>query len=220
MSGLPRQDVERAVHGDAPRVVAVVVDDVDLLRPAARHRVAVGHEGDLRLGHSLVLRESHHLVGGLMGEDPRVLGAPRVALAEHRLAGLDRVHPQLHRGLSSRHLRARHDEDARADALPVGEVRVLGVHGRDRVHEALGHELEQVLELEVRPQDLGDGPAHLATGLVAFARDAVRDGDALGAPADDDLGRRRRRDLGGARRAIERRRRQDGDERRDATESA
>ena len=48
-----------------------------------------------------------------------------------------------------------------------------GFSGGQGREEALGHELEQALELEVVAQDLGDGAAGLAAGLVARARDAV-----------------------------------------------
>jgi hypothetical protein len=50
------------------------------------------------------------------------------------------------------------DEDVRADALPVVELRRLRVERRDRAHQAVLHERE-VLEPQVGAQHLGDRAA-------------------------------------------------------------
>ena len=69
-----------------------------------------------------------------------------------------------------------------ADALPVLEVRRVGVQRRDGGEQALRHELEEPSNVQVVAQHLRDGAAGLAARLVARARDAVGDREALSPP--------------------------------------
>ena len=188
-SGRPRgQDVERAVHRHAPRVEAVVVDDVDLLRPPLRRRVAVGDEGDARARDARVLGQRHDVVGRAVREDPRVVGAARVAAGEHRLPGVHEVDAGLDGQLAARgHLGARDHEDLRADALPVLHVRRVRVLRGDGREQAVRHELEQALEAQVVAQHLADRPARGRARLVAAPRHAVGHREAGRRAADDDL---------------------------------
>ena len=128
-----RQDVERAVHGHAARVEAVVVDDVELLRPPLLVASRSDDEGDPRARDALVLRQRHDVVGGLVREDARVVGLARVAPLRAS-PGRCRRRRRAPRRSSSPFATsaASRDQDLRADALPVLEVRRVGVQRRDR----------------------------------------------------------------------------------------
>ena len=186
-----RKDVQRAVDGDAARVGAVVVRDVDLLHVALLDRADHGFAIAIRRERQLRLRHAAQLALRFVQARPtwcarRAAGSPPSRCTRGRTSDCASAHviqAQLHAN-AGRHLLHGADHHAVGAELAPAIVRHR-VDRRRRRNALVGvarNHVELALEIQIVPQHLADDARRLGRFAIVRKRQQIGHGDAcLGA---------------------------------------